>query len=108
MAVVAKVSLPNFSKERYEALRTEIGWLDEPPRGGISPIAWWEGDDCCGLDVWESEADWNAFGQERMGLRWRSSGTRSPRRRPSIPPGKPLLLGLSHVSPEVPGGGSSG
>ncbi len=67
MAVVAKVVLPNFSKSQYEALRDEVGWLDKPPAGGISHVAWWEGDDCHGLDVWESEEAWDAFGQDRMG-----------------------------------------
>jgi hypothetical protein len=67
MAVGAMVVIRNFPKEQYEALRNAVGWLDEPPRGGISHVAWWEGDDCHGFDVWESEEAWAAFGQERMG-----------------------------------------
>jgi hypothetical protein len=67
MPVVAKVVIPGFSKAQYEALRDAVGWLDEPPAGGITHVAWWEGEDCHGLDVWESEEAWNRFGQDRMG-----------------------------------------
>ena len=67
MAVVARVVLPNFNKEQYEALRNAVGWLEEPPIGGISHVVWWEGNDCHGLDVWESEEAWASFGQDRMG-----------------------------------------
>lgn len=67
MTVVARVVLPNLDKAQYESLRDEVGWLDEPPIGGIFHAVWWEGGDCHGLDVWDSEEAWIAFGQDRMG-----------------------------------------
>ena len=55
---------------RYEraddALRTEVGWLESPPVGGISHITWCEDDGLHGVDVWESEDAFHAFGQERL------------------------------------------
>ena len=30
-------------------------------------MVWWEGNDCRGIDGWESEADWDGFGRDRMG-----------------------------------------
>jgi hypothetical protein len=41
--------------------------VGSPPEGGISHVVWWEGEDCHGIDVWESEDAWAKFGQERMG-----------------------------------------
>jgi hypothetical protein len=67
MAVVVEVVIPEISRDQYDALRTEVGWLEEPPAGGISHTVWWEGDDCHGLDVWEDDAAWAEFGQTRMG-----------------------------------------
>ena len=38
-----------------------------PPVGGIVHLAWWEGEDCHGLDVWDSEQAWARFGEDRLG-----------------------------------------
>ena len=67
MAVVLEVVFPGLTKESYDKLKHKVGWVDSPPVGGISHLVWWEGDDCHGVDVWESEHAWESFGQERMG-----------------------------------------
>ena len=36
MAVAAHVILPGVTKEQYDQVRTAVGWLDEPPLGGMS------------------------------------------------------------------------
>ena len=67
MAVAVKVVLSGLSRHQYDAIRTEVGWLDEAPVGGLAHITWWEGDDCHSLDSWESEAAFAAFGEQRLG-----------------------------------------
>ena len=67
MAVVAHVILPGVTKEQYDTVRAEVGWLEEPPTGGLSHVTWWEGDDCHNIDAWESEEAFNAFGETRLG-----------------------------------------
>jgi len=67
MAVVLEVVFPGLSPEQYEQLKAKVGWVASPPTGGISHVVWWEGNDCHGVDVWESEEAWGAFGNDRMG-----------------------------------------
>ena len=67
MAVVVHVVLPGVTVDQYDQVRKEVGWLDTPPSGGVSHIAWWEGGDNHNLDSWETEADFAAFGQDRLG-----------------------------------------
>ena len=67
MAVIAHVILRGVSQEQYDAVRAEAGWLEDPPQGGYSHVAWWEGDDNHNIDAWENEAAFQAFGETRLG-----------------------------------------
>ena len=67
MAVVAHVILRGVSREQYDAVRAEAGWLENPPAGGYSHVAWWEGDDNHNVDAWESEEAFQDFGENRLG-----------------------------------------
>ena len=67
MAVVAHVILRGVSREQYDAVRAATGWLERAPEGGISHVTWWDGADCHNIDAWESEAAFNAFGNDRLG-----------------------------------------
>lgn len=67
MAVVAHVVLRGVSREQYDAVRAEVGWLERAPEGGYSHVTWWEGDDCHNVDAWESEEAFSAFGADRLG-----------------------------------------
>jgi hypothetical protein len=67
MAVILEMVFPGLSPQHYDQLKEKVGWVASPPVGGISHLVWWEGSDCHGIDVWESEEAWTAFGQERMG-----------------------------------------
>ncbi len=67
MAVVAHIVLRRVSKEQYNAVRTEVGWLERTPTGGIAHLAWWEGTDNHNIDAWESEDACNTFAAERLG-----------------------------------------
>ena len=67
MAVVAHIILRGVTQEQYDQVRAAVGWLDEPPVGGISHLTWWEGQDCYNVDAWESEEAFNNFGEMRLG-----------------------------------------
>lgn len=67
MAVVAHIILAGVSKEQYDRVRAEVGWLEEAPDGGYLHVAWWEGADNHNLDAWESEEAVGRFGAERLG-----------------------------------------
>ena len=66
MPLVAKAAIPGLTREQYDAMRAEIGWLEREPEGGCAHIAWWEGDVYHQLDVWENEEAFAKFGQERV------------------------------------------
>ena len=67
MAVIAEVTLRGISREQYDAVRAGTGWLERMPDGGLAHLTWWEGEDCHNLDGWESEAAFDAFGEQRLG-----------------------------------------
>jgi hypothetical protein len=67
MAVVVHGVLLGMTKEQYDQLRDEVGWLERAPDGGIVHLTWWEDGDCHTTDAWESEAAFEAFGQDRLG-----------------------------------------
>ena len=55
MAAVAHVVSPGVTKEQYDQVRAEVGWLEEASVGGIPHVTWWEGGDCRNADAWDSE-----------------------------------------------------
>ncbi len=67
MAILAHVVLNGVSPEQYDNIRTETGWLEHTPEGGLFHATWWEGEDCHNIDVWEDEASFAAFGADRIG-----------------------------------------
>jgi len=67
MALAVHVTLRGVTTEQYDAVRTQAGWLEQPPAGGLSHLTWWEGADCHNIDAWESEDAFAAFAQQRLG-----------------------------------------
>lgn len=67
MAVIAHVVLRDVTPEQYDAVRAEVGWLEQAPAGGLGHLTWWEGADCHNVDAWESEQAFTAFGEQRLG-----------------------------------------
>jgi hypothetical protein len=67
MPVITHVVLRGVSKEQYDAVRAETGWLEQAPAGGLAHMSWWEGNDNHNMDAWESEAAFAAFGEQRLG-----------------------------------------
>jgi hypothetical protein len=77
MAVVAHVIVPGITKEQYDQVREAVGWLEEPPAGGLSHLTWWEDGDCHTCDAWESEETFNSFAQDRLGPGMAKAGVES-------------------------------
>jgi hypothetical protein len=77
MAIVAHVIVPGITKEEYDQVREAVGWLEEPPAGGLSHLTWWEGGGCHNCDAWESEETFNAFAQDRLGPGMAKAGVQS-------------------------------
>lgn len=67
MAVVVHVVLRGLTPEQYDQVRERVGWLDAPPAGGLTHLSWWEDDDNHNTDAWESDADFLAFAENRLG-----------------------------------------
>lgn len=67
MAVIVHVILRGVTPEQYDAVRAEVGWLEQTPDGGFAHLSWWEGEDNHNCDAWESEAAFGAFGETRLG-----------------------------------------
>jgi ketosteroid isomerase-like protein len=67
MAVIAEVTLRGITREQYDAVRERVGHLERSPDGLIAHLTWWEGEDCHSFDGWESEAAFDAFGEQRLG-----------------------------------------
>jgi ketosteroid isomerase-like protein/predicted ester cyclase len=74
MAVIAEVTLRSITPEQYDAVRERTGWLERTPVGGLAHLTWWEGADCHNIDGWESEAAFDAFGEQRLGPAMASLG----------------------------------
>ena len=62
MAYLGIFTAEGFTKEKYEELRKEVGWEQNPPAGAIFHAA---GFDSSGnirvADIWESEQEFNNY-----------------------------------------------
>ena len=67
MALAVHVIVSGITAEQYDQVREAVGWLEEPPVGGLSHVTWWEGGNCHNMDAWESEEAFNNFAAERLG-----------------------------------------
>lgn len=67
MPVIAHVVLEGVTKEQYDSVREECGWLEQPPDGGIAHLTWWEGNVNHNIDAWDSEEAFGKFGETRLG-----------------------------------------
>jgi hypothetical protein len=78
MPLIAHVTLKGVDPETYDKVRAEVGWLDSSPAGGFAHLAWFEGGDNHNVDVWESEAAFAAFGEQRLGPALAKLGVTAP------------------------------
>jgi hypothetical protein len=61
------VVLPGVTKDQYDAVRAEAGWLDSPPEGGMAHVTWWQDGDCHNVDAWRDTTAFEAFGETSLG-----------------------------------------
>ena len=66
MAVVMSMRWVGITPEEYEQARQSVGCEREPPEGGLHHVAWFEGGALRVVDVWDSEADFQRFADERL------------------------------------------
>lgn len=67
MAVIVNVVLRDVTPKQYDAVREEVGWIEQTPRGGLSHLTWFDGTTCHNIDAWESEEAFNDFATNRLG-----------------------------------------
>jgi hypothetical protein len=67
MPFITHVVLKGVTPEEYDKVRAECGWLERAPDGGLAHLAWFEAGNNYNVDVWESEAAFAAFGEQRLG-----------------------------------------
>ena len=66
MATVMLMHWPEVTKEQYEQVRKDVKWETDAPKGGKYHVSWFDN----GLhvfDVWDSQADFENFAQNRLG-----------------------------------------
>jgi len=66
MATVMLMHWPEVSEEQYQAVRRDVNWEGDVPKGAKFHVAWFGDDGFHVLDLWESQADFEAFVQNRL------------------------------------------
>jgi len=66
MATVMLMHWPEVTKEQYEQARGMVRWESDTPKGAKYHVSWFDGG-LHVLDVWDSQADFERFAQERLG-----------------------------------------
>jgi hypothetical protein len=67
MALVMLMHWPEVSKQQYEQVRKEINWEAKVPKGAKFHAAWFADDGLHVMDLWQSQADWDAFFAGQLG-----------------------------------------
>ena len=65
MPTVMEMTWPSISRDDYERAREAVNWEGDVPRGAMFHVAWFE-DGLRVLDLWESQEDFERFGNERL------------------------------------------
>jgi hypothetical protein len=66
MATVMLMHWPEISKEQYEQARKEVNWEGDHPQGAKFHVAWFGNDGLHVLDIWETQANFEQFMQQRL------------------------------------------
>jgi len=66
MRVLMQMKWPSATVEQYESLRKNVNWEGDIPPGAVCHFSGFSTDALYVSDVWESEADMNAFLQHRL------------------------------------------
>ena len=66
MATVMLMHWPEVTEEQYDTVRRDVNWEGDVPKGAKFHVAWFGDDGFRVLDLWESQADCEAFVQNRL------------------------------------------
>ncbi|HET7488103.1 MAG TPA: hypothetical protein VFJ85_09250 [Acidimicrobiales bacterium] len=66
MAIMLQFTWDGVTPEQYDAVRAEVGWLEEPPAGGRVHTAAFSDGTLHITDVWDSAEDFQAFAADRL------------------------------------------
>lgn len=66
MPILAIVNAEGMTKEAYEAIRKEVNWEGNLPKGAMIHIAGFDNKGVRAVDVWNSEEDYNNFIETRL------------------------------------------
>jgi hypothetical protein len=66
MAVVMEMRWSEASLAQYDEARAKVGWEEDVPDGAVFHVAWMGDDGFHVVDVWEAEAAFNAFAEQRL------------------------------------------
>ncbi|MEY9878099.1 hypothetical protein ABH931_007624 [Streptacidiphilus sp. MAP12-33] len=66
MSVVMSMKWAGVTPEQYDAVRDLVHWEDKLPDGAVLHVAWFEDGALRVTDVWNTEADFGRFTEERL------------------------------------------
>ena len=66
MAVVMEMRWPGITSQQYDQARDGVEWETKTPDGAIFHVAWFADGGIRVVDVWESEAAFDRFAEERL------------------------------------------
>ncbi len=66
MAVVMELRWDGITSQQYDEARERVGWETKVPKGAIFHVMWLADDGVRVLDVWESQAEFETFAEERL------------------------------------------
>ena len=66
MPTVMTMRWSEVSREQYEQARKAVDWEGNLPVGAKFHVAWFAADGLHVLDIWESQADFERFANERL------------------------------------------
>src|SRR5207247_2060600 len=64
--VVMEMHWPEVTPQQYDEVKRRVDWVGNPHGAGQIHIAWFEGGALRCYDVWDSEAAFNDFAQNRL------------------------------------------
>jgi hypothetical protein len=66
MATVMMMHWPEVTKDQYEQVRKSVNWEGDTPDGAKFHVAWFAGDGLHVMDIWDSQAQFETFAQQRL------------------------------------------
>jgi len=66
MATVMIMHWPEVKPNQYEEARRQVAWETNVPKGAKFHVCWFADDGCHVIDLWDSQADFERFANERL------------------------------------------